>query len=39
LEPLEKGVMEKMTNLFEFWLILERDLVELAPHGIFVELI
>jgi hypothetical protein len=39
LEPLRKGVMEKMTHLVEFWLILESDLVEHAPHGIFVELI
>jgi hypothetical protein len=39
LEPLRKGVMAKMAHLVEFWLILERDLVERAPHGIFVELI
>jgi hypothetical protein len=39
LEPLRKGVMEKMAHLAEFWLILERELVEHAPHGIFVELI
>jgi hypothetical protein len=37
LEPLRKGVIEKMAYLAEFWLILERDLVERAPHGIFVE--
>jgi hypothetical protein len=37
LEPLRKGVIEKMTYLVELWLILERDLVERAPHGIFVE--
>jgi hypothetical protein len=39
LEPLRKGVIEKITYLVEFWLILERDLVEHALHGIFVELI
>jgi hypothetical protein len=39
LEPLRKGFIEKMTYLDEFWLILERDLVEHSPHGIFVELI
>ena len=39
LEPLRKGVIAKMTHLDEFWLILESDLVERAPHGIFVELI
>jgi hypothetical protein len=39
LEPLRKGVMEKMAHLAEFCLILESDLVEHAPHGIFVELI
>jgi hypothetical protein len=37
LEPLRKGVIAKMAYLAEFWLILERDLVECAPHGIFVE--
>jgi hypothetical protein len=31
LEPLIKGVIEKMAYLAEFWLILERDLVERAP--------
>jgi hypothetical protein len=36
LEPLRKGVIEKMAYLVEFWLILERELVEHAPHGIFV---
>ena len=35
LEPLRKGVIAKMTNLAEFWLILERDLVERAPNKIF----
>jgi hypothetical protein len=35
LEPLRKGVIPKMTNLVEFWLILESDLVECAPHKIF----
>jgi hypothetical protein len=39
LEPLIKGVIAKMAYLVEFWLILESDLVERAPHGIFVELI
>jgi hypothetical protein len=39
LEPLRKGVIEKMTYLAEFWLILESDLVERAPQKIFDELI
>jgi hypothetical protein len=39
LEPLIKGVIEKMAYLAEFWLILESDLVERGPHKIFVELI
>jgi hypothetical protein len=39
LEPLRKGIIEKMAYLAEFWLILESDRVERAPHGIFVELI
>jgi hypothetical protein len=39
LEPLRKGVIAKMTNLVEFWLILESDLVERAPHKIFDEMI
>jgi hypothetical protein len=39
LEPLRKGVIAKMTNLVEFWLILESDLVEHAPHKIFDEMI
>ena len=39
LEPLRKGVIAKMAYLAEFWLILEIDLVECAPHEIFVELI
>jgi hypothetical protein len=38
LEPLRKGVIAKMTNLVEFWLILESDLVERAPHKIFDEI-
>jgi hypothetical protein len=38
LEPLRKGVIAKMPYLAEFWLILENDLVERAPHGIFVEI-
>jgi hypothetical protein len=37
LEPLRKGFIAKMAYLVELWLILERDLVERAPHGIFVE--
>jgi hypothetical protein len=36
LEPLKKGVIEKMTYLVEFCLILESELVENVPHGIFV---
>jgi hypothetical protein len=36
LEPLRKGVIEKMAYLVELWLILERELVERAPHEIFV---
>jgi hypothetical protein len=39
LELLKKKVIAKMAYLAEFWLILERDIVERAPHGIFVELI
>jgi hypothetical protein len=39
LEPLKKGVIAKMTYLAEFWLILERDLVEHVPHKIFDEMI
>jgi hypothetical protein len=38
LEPLRKGVIEKMAYLAEFWLILESDLVERAPHKIFDEM-
>jgi hypothetical protein len=37
LEPLRKGVIEKMAYLAEIWLILESDLVEHALHKIFVE--
>jgi hypothetical protein len=33
----QKGVIAKMANLAEFWIILERDLVEHAPYGIFFE--
>jgi hypothetical protein len=36
-EPLRKVVIAKMAYLDELWLILERDVVEHAPHGIFVE--
>jgi hypothetical protein len=39
LEPLKKGVIAKMAYLVEFWLILESDLVEHAPHNAFDELI
>jgi hypothetical protein len=39
LEPLIKGFIEKMAYLAEFWLILESDLVESAPHEIFSEMI
>jgi hypothetical protein len=35
LEPPRKGVIAKMAYLVELWLILERELVENAPHGIF----
>ena len=38
LEPLIKGVIAKMAYLAEFYLILESDLVECAPHKIFDEL-
>jgi hypothetical protein len=30
LEPLRKGVIEKMAYLVEFWIILESELVERA---------
>jgi hypothetical protein len=39
LEPLRKGVIEKMAYLAEFWLILESYLVECAPYKMFDELI
>jgi hypothetical protein len=39
LEPLRKCAIEKMAYLVEFWLILESDLVEHAPHIIFFEYI
>jgi hypothetical protein len=39
LEPLRKGVIEKMAYLAEFWLVLESDLVEHDPHKIFDEMI
>jgi hypothetical protein len=39
LEPFKKEVIAKMAYLAEFWLILESDLVERAPHKIFDELI
>ena len=34
---VRKGVIAKMTYLVEFWVIIESDLVERAPHGIFLE--
>ena len=39
LEPLKKGVIAKMAYLVEFWLILESNLVESAPHKLFDEMI
>jgi hypothetical protein len=39
LKPPRKGVIEKMTHLAEFWLILENDLVERARHKMLDELI
>ena len=39
VEPLKKGVIEKMAYLAEFWIILESDLVERAPNKIFDEMI
>jgi hypothetical protein len=39
LEPLIKGVITKMTHLVDYWLILESDPVERAPHKKFDELI
>jgi hypothetical protein len=35
----EKELWKKWHTLSEFWLILESNLVERAPHRIFVELI
>ena len=35
----QKRVIAKMTYFVEFWLILERELVESAPPTIFDELI
>jgi hypothetical protein len=35
LEHPIKGVIEKMADLAEFWLILESELVENATHRIF----
>jgi hypothetical protein len=37
LEPLRKGVIEKMEYLVEFYLILESDLIERSSHEMFVE--
>jgi hypothetical protein len=37
LGPLRKGVIEKMVYLAELWLILESDIVDRAPQGIFFE--
>ena len=39
LEPLIKVLIAKMAYLAKFWLILESDLVERAPHKIFDDLI
>jgi hypothetical protein len=39
LESLRKGVIAKMAYLAEFWLILERELVEHAPKKIFDKII
>jgi hypothetical protein len=39
LEPLRKGVIEKMAYIVELWLILESQLVEPDPHKMFDELI
>ena len=36
---LSEKESEKMAYLAEFWLILERDLIERAPHKIFDEMI
>jgi hypothetical protein len=35
LEAPIKGVIVKMVDLVEFWIILERELVEHATWGIF----
>jgi hypothetical protein len=35
LEHPIKGVIAKMADLVELWLILESELVEHATHGIF----
>ena len=35
----EKGGIEKMAYLAEFWIILESDLVECVPPKMFIELI
>jgi hypothetical protein len=32
----EMDVIAKMAYLVEFWLILEREIVEHAPHRIFI---
>jgi hypothetical protein len=39
LEPLIKGVIEKMAYLAKFWLILESELVERSPQKMFDEMI
>jgi hypothetical protein len=36
LETPRKGFIAKMAYLAKLWLILERELVECAPHIIFV---
>jgi hypothetical protein len=35
LEHRRKRVIAKMAYLVEFWIVLERELVEHAMHGIF----
>jgi hypothetical protein len=35
MEPFRKGFIAKMAYLVEFWLILESELVECAPHKMF----
>jgi hypothetical protein len=35
LEHPKKGIIEKMTDLVEFWIILESELIEHVACGIF----